>query len=124
MAKLMGTPKSEVRASTARAREAALNESVPLAHAADIARRILGELPGCGHGHAVASAILTAAAPQRMAVYDRRARTGLSILINGRIPRWYTYTTYMETIDSLREQVALEWTNRDVDLALYTLGGQ
>ena len=123
MAKLMGTPETEVRAITARARAAALDESVTLACAADTARRILGELPGCGHGHAVASAILTAAAPQKMAVYDRRAHAGLSILFDGRIPRWYTYPAYMETVDDLRQQVELDWTNRDVDLALYTLGG-
>ncbi|MCE0488135.1 hypothetical protein [Ornithinimicrobium sediminis] len=124
MAKLMGTPETEVRAITARARKAALDESVTLARAADAARDILGELPGCGHGHAVASAILTASAPRRMAVYDRRARAGLSVLFDGNIPRWYSYPAYMETVDHLRAQVGPDWTNRDVDLALYKLGGR
>lgn len=124
VARLMSTPETEVRAITARAREAALDESLTLSCAADKARRALEGLPGCGHGHPVPSAILTAAAPQRMAVYDRRARAGLSILFDGRIPHRYTYSAYMETVDNLREQVALDWTNRDVDLALYTLGGQ
>lgn len=124
MANLMGTPDTEVRAITVRARKAALDESVTLGRAAEAARNILSELPGCGHGHAVASAILTASAPQRMAVYDRRARAALSILFDGNIPRWYSYPAYMETVDHLRDQVGLEWTNRDVDLALYQLGGR
>jgi hypothetical protein len=40
----------------------------------------------------VPSAILTAAAPYRLAVYDRRARACLSILFDGRIPPRYTYS--------------------------------
>ncbi|WMY78054.1 hypothetical protein [Citricoccus sp. I39-566] len=125
MAKLMRTPEAEVRAITARAREAALDDSVAVASAADTARRILKDLPGCGgRGQAVPSAILTAAAPQRMAVYDRRARKGLSTLFDGRIPRSYTYSAYMETVDDIRQQVGQSWTNRDVDLALSTLGGK
>jgi len=46
----------------------------------DQARRVLLKLPGCQHGPAVASAILTAGASDRMAVYDRRAVAALGAL--------------------------------------------
>jgi hypothetical protein len=38
---------------------------------------MLGSLPGFAQGTALASAVLTAAAPTRLAVYDKRARRGL-----------------------------------------------
>src|SRR5207245_1765545 len=38
---------------------------------------MLGSLPGFAQGTALASAVLTAASPTRLAVYDKRARRGL-----------------------------------------------
>lgn len=79
---------AEVRRITEAAVAAARDESLTPADGATAARRALATLPGCRSGDALASALLTAAAPARMAVYDRRARQGLKILevdlLNGR----------------------------------------
>lgn len=57
-----------------------------------------------------------------MAVYDRRAYSALSLLFDGDVPRSNSYADYMKTVDDLRQQVGRGWRNRDVDLALFTLG--
>lgn len=120
---LMGKPDAEVREITAAARTAALDPSLSVVEAAGQARNALKSLPGCrGGGNAVASAILTALAPDRMAVYDRRAYSALSLLFDGDVPRSNSYADYMKTVDDLRQQVGRGWRNRDVDLALFTLG--
>lgn len=59
-------------------------------------------MSGFDRGDALASALLLAAAPKRMAVYDRGAQTGLEKLgfalsaVPGR------YARYMERIEDLR----------------------
>jgi len=72
--RLLGLPDSEVRAVTSRAVAAARDGEV--SDAASRAREILRPLPGFSQGTALASALLTAASPDRLAVYDRRARRG------------------------------------------------
>lgn len=117
---LMGKPDAEVREITAAARTAALDPSLSVVEAAGQARNALKSLPGWRKR--LASAILTALAPDRMAVYDRRAYSALSLLFDGDVPRSYSYADYMKTVDDLRQQVGRGWRNRDVDLALFTLG--
>lgn len=107
---LMGKPDAEVREITAAARTAALDPSLSVVEAAGQARNALKSLPGCrGGGNAVASAMLTALAPDRMAVYDRRAYSALSLLFDGNVPRSYSYADYMKTVDDLRQQVGRGW---------------
>lgn len=120
---LMSMFDAEVRAITSRAMAAANDLTATVVEAAEKARVELLPLPGCRTSRAVPSAILTAMAPARMAVYDRRAHNGLWDLFDGDVPRRYSYHQYIEVVDGLREQLGDGWTNRDVDLALYTLGG-
>jgi hypothetical protein len=122
---LMGTPEAEVRAVTGRAVASARDTSLPRGRAAQQAREMLWELAGFKHGAALASAVLTAAAPARMAVYDRRAQQGLELLgfCLGPVPG--RYGRYMSLLDRLLAQGgprAEGWTARDVDTALYQLG--
>ncbi|MFF8293578.1 hypothetical protein ACF068_30835 [Streptomyces sp. NPDC016309] len=61
----------------------------------------LAHLPGFRTGDALASTVLTAAAPDRMAIYDRRAHSGLRTLD---IPLSHApgrYSRYIERIDQL-----------------------
>ena len=63
-----------------------------------------------------------------MAIYDRRAHAALAQLgvqldnVPGR------YGRYMQVVEDVREMVSrtrgLSWTARDVDLALYWIGGR
>ena len=82
--------------------------------------------PGFGQGTALASALLTAAAPTRLAVYDKRARSGLQkveLELPDRGPRFYA--RYMTLIEQCRTEGTDEgnrWSARDVDLALWILG--
>lgn len=122
---LMGTPEAKVRAVTEKAVASARNMSRPRGEAAQQAREVLWELPGFKHGAALASAVLTAAAPDRMAVYDRRAQQGLELLgfFLGPVPG--RYGRYMDLLDHLLAcggPRAEGWTARDVDTALYQLG--
>lgn len=127
MSALMSTPDSEVRTITKEAVAKANDGTCSTPAAATKARGVLAALPGFHSGDALASAVLLAAAPRRMAVYDRRAHTGLSrlgyVLTNapGR------YGRYMKVIDQIREEcrsARKELTARDVDLALYWIGKQ
>jgi hypothetical protein len=72
--RLLGLPEAEVRAATGRAVAAARDGDV--SEAAGIAREHLRPLPGFRQGTALASALLTAASPDQLAVYDKRARSG------------------------------------------------
>ncbi len=74
VADLLSMPEAEVRAITARAVIAVRNLAVSTPEAATEGRRALGVLPGVKTGDAFSSALLTAAAPSRMAVYDTRAQ--------------------------------------------------
>lgn len=117
-------PDHDVRSVTAEAVTVVNDHSIPTPLAADQARDALRVLPGFGSGPALASAVLTAAAPDRMAVYDRRARNGLAKL-GLDLARTRRYGHYMERIEQLRSYASdrgFGWTARDVDLALYMLG--
>lgn len=122
---LMIMPDLQVRALTRKAVVAVTNKSLSRPEAAAAGRAALSKLPGFKTGDALASALLLAAAPKRMAVYDRRAQAGLKILdlplsaAPGRDGR------YMKLVGDLQSTAARHgqtWTARDVDLALYWLG--
>lgn len=124
-ARLCATPDAEVRRVTGVAVSAVRDCSVDTSTAAKRGRSALSGLAGFTMGDAFASALLTAAAPRRMAVYDRRAHAGLALLgvrlghTKGR------YARYMGAIDDLLcDPRAAErgWVARDVDVALFWLG--
>ena len=116
---------ADVRAVTAPAVAVVRDVDVPVVDAARAGRGLLGPLPGFRFGDALASAVLVAAAPHRMAVYDRRAHSGLVSLGYDLSSAPGRYGRYMRIVEELRE-IGLEhdsqWTARDVDLALYQLG--
>ena len=115
-----------VRGVTARAVAAARNKSLSVIEAAKAGRGALSPLPGFQSGDALASALLFAAAPERLAVYDRRAHTGLGRLGLTLAKRSGRYGRYMSLVEDLREVArahGCDWSARDVDLALYQLGG-
>lgn len=124
---LMALPDSEVRTATQAAVVAVRDYGEPTPEAAGAARSALSDLPGFGRGDALASALLLAAAPTRMAVYDRRAQKGLEALGVPLSSARGCYRRYMAIVEQLRREVQNSrgkgWLNRDVDLALYWLGG-
>jgi hypothetical protein len=123
---LMGMPEVEVRAVTAPAVEAVRDKTVSVPVAAQRGRRLLSSLPGFASGDALASALLLAAAPDRMAIYDRRAQLGLELLGKTLTPARGRYGRYLALVEDLRNlahQHDRPWLARDVDLALYWLGG-
>jgi hypothetical protein len=66
---------------------------------------MLRELPGFGRGTALASALLTAAAPDRHAVYDRGAHSGLRTVeleLTDDAPRFYA--RYVMRIEQCRAE--------------------
>ena len=122
--KLLEWPEPDVRKVTGRTVAAARRGDI--IKAAGDAREMLRELPGFGQGTALASALLTAAAPTRLAVYDKRARSGLQMveleLADG-APRFYSrYMTLIEQCRAEGADVGDRWSGRDVDLALWILG--
>jgi hypothetical protein len=124
---LMNLRDTEVRTITAEAVREVRDPAAPRGTAARQGRRALLGLPGCRTGDALASALLTAAAPERMAVYDRRAQLGLELLGYQLTPAPGRYGRYMDLLDDLLGRSGPEaegWTARDVDTALYWLGRQ
>ncbi|MEU0061492.1 hypothetical protein [Streptomyces sp. NPDC006334] len=122
---LMSLPDAHVREVTQRAVTAVRDTAVPRSEAARAGRSIMWELPGFRTGDALASAALTAAAPTRMAVYDRRVQHALETLgltltrTPGRCGR------YLQLLDDLLQHSpapADGWTPRDIDTALYWTG--
>src|SRR5690606_27426815 len=101
---LMSTPNSEVRAATAAARQAALDPNADIETAARAARAKIWVLPGFRTGDALASAVLCALAPERLAVYDRRAHAGLSSLGIELSDASGRYGRYMAAVEQLRAQ--------------------
>ena len=91
------------------------------------AKTALSMVPGMRTGDAFPSALILAAAPDRMAVYDRRARKGLAMVCLPLRDGPGRYRRYMDLLEQCRielaEQGAGIWTAREVDLALYWLGG-
>lgn len=119
---LNNTPDAEVRRLTGEAIAQARRTDLSIPDAAREARSLLVHLPGCSNGHAVASTLLVAGAPDRMAVYDRRALKAVHTLGLERPDR---YSRYMATICDLLELVnssGRQWVPRDVDRALFMLG--
>lgn len=124
VAALMSTDDHHVRRTT-RAMIAATRTPTHPADRASNARRELLTLPGCTTGDALASALICAAHPKDMAVYDRRAGQALKALGLGVSPKPGRYGRYIQTVTDLRDAAAnagITWTARQVDLALYTFG--
>lgn len=125
------TPDSEVRAATAKACEFA-NADGPIVDAGQEARWALTSLPGMSSTSegSLASAVLVACAPTRMAVWDRRVKAGLEHpavrMPVGRGNRYYG--RYLEAVvqlqDAMRSEAGEAIVPRDVDLALWQLGGK
>ncbi|MFH9347517.1 hypothetical protein [Kitasatospora sp. NPDC017646] len=126
VAELMELSDAQVRAVTGRAVAAVRNRALPRGEAARAGRAVLGELPGFRTGDALASAVLTAAAPARMAVYDRRVQGALDALGFTLTPAPGRYGRYLRLLDGLLLHGGTRadgWTARDLDTALYWAGG-
>jgi hypothetical protein len=124
---LGNTPDSEVRKATGSAFELANDRSRPAAEVGQGARWALNGLPGMSPRSegALASSVLVACAPERMAVWDRRVKAALE-LIGMPIkagPRYYG--RYLERVAELQATMASEtddtFSPRHVDLALWRL---
>ncbi len=119
-------PDGRVRDVTAAAEIAVRDDAVNTAEAARRGRAALSSLPGFVRGDALASALLLAAAPARMAVYDRRAQSALGLLGLSLTAARGRYGRYMGMVEQMRDEVSTvaagPWTARDVDLALFHLG--
>lgn len=125
VSELMVQTDNEVRDITAEAVAAATSPTLDVPEAAVQGRRALSKLPGFARGDALASALLMAAAPDRMAVYDRHAQKGLETLGLSLSPARGRYGRYMKIVEDLKgtaEHNGHLWTARDVDVALYWLG--
>ncbi|GAA2638737.1 hypothetical protein [Streptomyces axinellae] len=121
-ADLLALADADVRRATAAATTAARDTTLSRSSAAQAGRAALASLPGFRTGDALASAVLTAAAPDRMAVYDRRAHSGLRTLGITLSHAPGRYSRYIETIDQLLADAPApirNWTARDIDTALY-----
>jgi len=126
MADLMQTSDATVRALTAEARKSALQDDLTLELAAAGARSALAPIPGFRVGDALASAVIYALAPGRMAVYDRRAQAGLELLGLDLASKPGRYGRYMALVDQLSKEASVEGLTlsaREIDLGLFTLGG-
>jgi hypothetical protein len=122
---LMSLPDTHVRADTDRAVTAVRDTTLTRSEAARTGRGIIWELPGFRTGDALASAVLTAAAPQRMAVYDRRVQYALDTLRLPLNPTPGRYGRYLQLLDDLLHHGGAHadgWTARDIDTALYWTG--
>lgn len=119
-------PDQEVRCLTAVAVDAVNDRTLETPQAGQRGRSALSALPGFARGDALASALLLAAAPSRMAVYDRRAQAALALLGLPLSAASGRYGRYMALVEDLRQELSIfrgdAWTARDVDLALFTLG--
>jgi hypothetical protein len=121
--RLLGMADAEVRAVTAPAVVLARGGTP---RSSQRARDMLRALPGFASGTALASALLAAACPSRLAVYDRRAHAGLvkiGLDLDGRAPEFHE--RYMTLIDQCRAEGAAagcQWSPHEVDLALFVVG--
>lgn len=106
--------------------ESVNNESLSLPDAAGAGRAALSRLPSFVSGDALASAVLLAMAPTRIAVYDRRADAALRTLDVPLSSSPGRYRRFMQIVDELLQALlttASSWIARDVDIALFQLGG-
>lgn len=125
--KLMVMSDEDVRSITSEAVAAVNDGTLDIPAAATQGRARLSKLPGFDRGDALASAVLTAAAPERMAVYDRRAQMGLERLglsLSSARGRYGRYMKLIEDMSATATQHGHSWSAREIDLALYWLGGQ
>lgn len=126
VSKLMVMPDKDVRAVTEKAVSAVNSLAMTTPMAASAGRGELSPLPGFKSGDALASALLLAAAPERMAVYDRRAMAALKKLglsLSTASGRYGRYMAIVEDLRTVANSHGHAWTARDVDIALYWLGG-
>lgn len=121
-------PDSEVQRITGAAWHLANDTRLSTPEAGFAAFRELRGLPGLGGTGALASAVLVACAPDRMAVWDRRVSSALKAM--GRRPKFGSgfYGRYLEVLNRLIAEeldggTQSPWTLRDVELALYVIGG-
>ncbi|NED20382.1 hypothetical protein G3I31_35455 [Streptomyces sp. SID9913] len=124
---LMALPDAHVRAVTERAVIAVRDTTLSRSEAAREGRRIIAELPGMRTGDALASAVLTAAAPARMAVYDRRVQHAIGSLGLTLTPAPGRYGRYLQLLDDLLHHGSAHpdgWSARDIDTALYWMGAR
>lgn len=125
-AKLLRMADTDVREITRKAVDAARNPEANVPDAARLARRALTGLPGAGIGDAFASAVILAAAPERMAIYDYHAHLGLWRIGLRLDEKPGLYARYMELVEQCRAELHEhgygEWTAREIDLALFTHG--
>ena len=128
---LGATPDSEVRAVTARAYALANASNLSIPEAGQQARWVLNDLPGMkptSEG-ALASAVLVACAPKRMAVWDRRVKVTLaSPVIDLPVSAGQRYygrylQAAVELASEMEARLGSPVAPRDVDLALWVLGG-
>jgi hypothetical protein len=125
--RLHGWSEQDVRAVTATAVLAVRDDRMSVSDAAAAGRAALTPLPGFDRGDALASAVLTAAAPDRMAVYDLRAQTALERLgytVSSARGRYGRYMKLVQVLTSVANNDGLGWRPRDVDVALFWLGGR
>ncbi|WP_234326942.1 hypothetical protein [Streptomyces sp. NRRL S-337] len=123
-ADLMALADADVRRVTAVATTAAQDTTLSRSSAAHAGRAALVSLPGFRKGDALASAVLTAAAPGRMAIYDRRAHSALHTLGITLSHAPGCYSRYSEAIGQLLAAAPApvrDWTPRAMDTALYWL---
>lgn len=122
---LLSMPDERVRAATATMVTAARNKALLVPQAAGSARSGLVSLPGMQHGDAFASTAILAAAPDRMAVYDRRAHRGLGKVCLDLSDEPGRYARYMDLVEQCRAELRQHGGGnraaREVDLALYWL---
>src|SRR5699024_7036280 len=97
------TPDSQVRKVTARAYAITNDASKSIPEAGGEARQLLRPIPGLGGGGAIASAVLLAMSPTRMAVWDRRVNKSLKAI--GKSPRGlrHRYKSYLEAVVDLTD---------------------
>lgn len=126
-AELISWPDAEVRRHTAQAVSFANDASLAVPDAAGQARGALTPLPGFGTGDALASTVCFAAAPSRLAIYDRRAHAAVSELgfdLDNRPGRYRRFMAMVENCRVALREAGHDWSARCVDTALFQLGGR
>ena len=125
---LLLMPDENVRAATHIAYMAAHHPSRDIPKSGQVAREALWDLPGMRGTGSLASAVLLALAPDRMAVWDRRVATALEALRRRPKPGSGFYGRYLTTLLDLATTMNAAATDgdllapRDVDLALFEIG--
>lgn len=127
VAELMSWPDDEVRGHTAQAVTFANDPSLAAPEAAGQARGALTPLPGFGTGDALASTVCFVAAPDRLAIYDRREHAAVSELgfdLDNRPGRYRRFMAIVERCLAALREAGHDWSARRVDTALFQLGAR